>query len=88
MLEGWRSWWMAYLVLALGLPILYGWGYRGWGPPLPSYVQSRRQRQAGAARLRGSAVVFNHRAWGRAGDVMWLLLAGGLVWTVGAHVGR
>jgi hypothetical protein len=24
----------------------YGWGYRGWGPPYPRYIQRRRAQQA------------------------------------------
>lgn len=29
--------WLFFVFLFLLLPLSYGWGYRGWGPPYPSY---------------------------------------------------
>ena len=70
------SWWLFWMVLMFVLvvpPLGYGWGYRGWGPPYPRYVQRRRRQRAAAT---GS---FNHEAWGWGGDFVWvvLLLGGG-----------
>lgn len=42
--------WIAFMFLFLVPPIGYGWGYRGWGAPYPSYVQ-RRRGQAAIGRL-------------------------------------
>ncbi len=77
--------WKILPLVAL-LPMLYGWAYRGLGPPLPSYLQRRLQERAAGSRRRGSAAVHDYRAWGRAGDVVWLFvgvtLAGGLAVSV------
>ncbi len=43
--------WMAFMFLFLVSPVGYGWSYRGWGPPLPSYIQ--RRRAARGSMLRG-----------------------------------
>jgi hypothetical protein len=65
-------WWF-WLVLALVvfLPTGYGWGYRGWGAPYPSYLQRRRMQIAMNA---GSSRGFDHLAWGRGGDFIWALV--------------
>lgn len=31
----WFVFWMLFVVILLLLPLSYGWGYRGWGPPYP-----------------------------------------------------
>jgi hypothetical protein len=36
----WLLWWVFLLVFLLP-PVGYGWGYRRWGPPYPSYFQRR-----------------------------------------------
>jgi len=44
----------------------YGWGYRGWGPPYPRYVQRRRAQRAAVG---GGSASFDHQAWGWGGDL-------------------
>ncbi len=68
--------WIGFMFVFLVSPVSYGWGYRGWGPPYPSYYQRRRgERFAGTA---GAA--FDHQAWGRGGDFIWgTLLFGALM---------
>jgi hypothetical protein len=61
------------------VPVGYGWGYRGWGPPYPSYLQRRREQRAVAG---GGVTAFNHRSWGLGGDFVWLMLAVAFFWTV------
>ncbi len=56
------------MMLVFFLPVGYGWGYRGWGVPYPSYVQRRRMQRASSA---GRLTAFNHQAWGRGGDFIW-----------------
>ena len=68
-------WWTAILMIFLVTPIGYGWGYRGWGPPYPSYVQRQRSQRALAG---GGQADFNHQAWGWGGDLLWVVL---LFWT-------
>ena len=46
MMSSWWFLWLAFMLLFLIPPLGYGWGYRGWGPPYPSYVQRRRGQQA------------------------------------------
>ena len=77
MMSSWWLLWMAFMFFLLVSPVGYAWGYRGWGPPYPSYIQRRRARQAATA---GGSSSFNHHAWGRAGDVVWIVLLVGLLW--------
>jgi hypothetical protein len=72
----WLWLWMIFMFVFLVLPGGYGWGYRGWGPPYPRYMQRRRGDRAAA---RGTPGSFDHRAWGLGGDVIWLLL---IFWVV------
>jgi hypothetical protein len=55
------------MMLVFLLPVGYGWGYRGWGVPYPSYVQRRRMESPSKA---GTAGAIDHRAWGLGGDVI------------------
>ena len=64
-------WFWLAMMLIFALPVGYGWGYRGWGAPYPSYVQRRRVQWAES---NGTAAAFNHRAWGRGGDLIWGLM--------------
>lgn len=82
---------MAVMFLFLVPPIGYGWGYRGWGPPYPRYIQRRRGERAvagpaGVAGAPGVAGVaapgFNHRSWGWGGDVVWMVVLLGMFWAV------
>jgi hypothetical protein len=68
------SWWwlgIAFMFLFIVPPVGYGWGYRGWGPPYPRYIQRRRGQQAVAV---GSPAAFNHHSWGWGGDFVWMML--------------
>ena len=76
------SWWLLWIVFMLVLlvaPTGYGWGYRGWGPPYPRYVQRRRGQKAVAT---GGPSSMNHQAWGWGGDFVWIVLAVGVLWAV------
>jgi hypothetical protein len=64
------GWLWVVVTLVFFLPVGYGWGYRGWGAPYPSYVQRRRQSSLGT---RGAGT-FDHQAWGRVGDLVWALI--------------
>lgn len=68
--------WMGFMFMFFLSPIGYGWGYRGWGPPYPRYIQRRRALQAAYS---PASVASKHRAWGRGGDFVWavLLIGGG-----------
>ncbi len=77
--NSWWWWWMAFMLCFLITPIGYGWGYRGWGAPYPSYIQRRRWQRATAA---GGWSDFNHRAWGWTGDLIWMSLIIGMLWAV------
>jgi len=69
MLSFMYMWWFwAAMMLVFFLPVGYGWGYRGWGAPYPSYVQRRRMQYAVRA---GGSQSFDHQAWGRGGDILW-----------------
>ena len=69
--------WLMFMVVFLVMPIGYGWGFRGWGMAYPSFVQQRRARRAGS---NGSSSSFDHQAWGRGGDALWLVVLIGVFW--------
>ena len=78
------SWWLLWMVLMFFLlvpPLGYGWGYRGWGPPYPRYVQRRRSQQLTAS---GAARPFKHEHWGRGGDLLWVVFFIDLFWLITA----
>lgn len=79
----WFWWWLVFLVLLFALPVTYGWGYRRWGPPYPSWWAARRARRrpVGAAAPAPEPV-----GWGALADLMWLVLLVALVWFVVAVV--
>jgi hypothetical protein len=81
MMSSWWLTWMLFMLIFVLPPIGYGWGYRGWGPPYPRYVQRRRGSLAPGS---ADAVPFDHHAWGRGGDLMWMAL---LVWGLWAVSG-
>ena len=73
------TWWFYCLLLMLVVTLAsvgYGWGYRGWGPPYPRYVQRRRHLRAHAA---GSTAV-TYQAWGWGGDFVWVAAVIGILW--------
>lgn len=72
--------WMAFMFIFLLSPVGYGWGYRRWGPPYPTYIQRRRGQRAVAAG--GTATV--HQSWGMAGDVVWIVFFVSVLWAVTA----
>lgn len=75
-----NTWWLVWLacmfVFVLS-PVGYGWGYRGWGPPYPRYLQRRRGQLAAAS---GTPSSFDHQAWGLGGDLIWIMFVVGLLW--------
>jgi len=78
MTNSWWWLWIAFLFIFLLPPIGYGWGYRGWGPPYPRYIQRRRAQRGTVS---GSAS-FDHHAWGWGGDFVWMLLFIWMFWVV------
>ncbi len=82
------SWWlwMVFLFLFIVPPLGYGWGYRGWGPPFPRYIQRRRGQRAVS---NGGSLASDHLAWGWGGDLVWAALLVGVLWAVcGAILAR
>lgn len=75
----WWWMWMVVMVLFWMLPMGYGWGYRGWGPPYPRYIQRRRGALAATS---GGSATFNHHSWGLGGDFVWVVLFFGVLWAV------
>lgn len=75
------SWWWVWMLLMFLLLVPttgYGWGYRGWGPPYPRYVQRRRGARAAAST--GGSATYSHESWGWGGDLVWsVLLIGSFV---------
>jgi hypothetical protein len=77
MMNSWWFWWMIFMFFLLVAPVGYGWGYRGWGPPYPSYLQRARERRAASS---GASGTFNHYSWGWGGDLVWVMVAVGIFW--------
>lgn len=82
MFGSWWFLWMAFMFIFLIPPIGYGWGYRGWGPPYPRYVQRRRGQAAIAA---GGPSTFDHHSWGWGGDFIWIILFIGVLWAISGY---
>lgn len=78
-MSSWWWLWMVFTLLFLVFPIGYGWGYRGWGPPYPRYIQRRRAQELSA---NGHSPPFVHQSWGWGGDFVWIVFLVGLVWAV------
>lgn len=76
MVSSWWWLWVVFMFLILLPPMGYGWGYRGWGPPYPRFIQRRRATRAAAS---GSSAQFDHHAWGWGGDLIWL---GSFIWMI------
>jgi hypothetical protein len=74
-----NAWWVIWVMFAFlfMVPVGYAWGYRGWGPPYPTYLQRRRQQRAAAT---GVVAAFNHRSWGLSGDFVWVVILVALFW--------
>ena len=77
MMSSWWILWTLFLFLLLVPAMGYGWAYRGWGPPYPTYVQRRRTLRASEA---GGSATFDHQAWGWGGDFVWMVLAVAVLW--------
>jgi hypothetical protein len=71
MMSSWWILWMAFMFLFLVSPVSYGWGYRGWGPPYPRYIQRRRGLRASST---GQPADLHHQSWGWGGDFVWVVL--------------
>jgi hypothetical protein len=76
MLGSWWLFWLFFMFLFLVPPVGYGWGYRGWGPPYPRFIQRRRARQAATKGI----ATHDHHAWGWGGDLVWMVLLIGMFW--------
>ena len=81
MMISWWFLWMIFMLMFLVTPMGYGWGYRGWGPPYPRYLQRRRGERAA---LMNTSASFNHHSWGWAGDAVWLAFAVAMFWAATA----
>jgi hypothetical protein len=81
MIGTWWLMWLVFMVVFCASPVGYGWAYRGWGPPVPRYVQRRR-----ALRDAANAPITAHEAWGWAGDFVWIVLFGGVIWAIAAFL--
>lgn len=73
MMGSWWTLWLVFMIVLLVTPLGYGWGYRGWGPPFPRYIQRRR-----AAATDGAAAL-SHQSWGWAGDFVWMVVIIGVL---------
>jgi hypothetical protein len=67
--------WLILLLVLFLLPLGYGWGYRGWGPPYPRLYR-RRAAAGGDESLAG---------WGYRAELLWLVLALLFVWLLVAR---
>ncbi len=88
MMGSWWLLWMVFLFVFLLPPLGYGWGYRGWGPPYPRYVQRRRAAAFAGGAGGGATASFNHHAWSWGGDYVWLMVTVGVFWAVIALLWR
>jgi hypothetical protein len=77
MMYGWSWWWLWMVFLLVWMiPTGYGWGYRGWGPPYPRFVQRRR----GPPIADADSPTPHHLSWGWGGDFVWTMFLIGMMW--------
>jgi hypothetical protein len=81
MIGVWWWFWVGFMFLFLVSPVGYGWGYRGWGPPLPSYFQRRGGSQTSRSVREHDS---DRSGWGITGDLVWLVALAGIVWAISA----
>ncbi|MGY2079905.1 hypothetical protein [Modestobacter sp. SYSU DS0657] len=85
----WLWLWFLFVVLLFLIPLAYGWGYRGWGAPYPSYYRARRHGATSADAAVDPAedpTLVEERSWGLLADVLWVVLVVAMVWLVVALV--
>jgi hypothetical protein len=76
----WHLWYFAMFTILIPV-VAYGWGYRGWGPPFPRFIQRRRANvatgpsSATAETMDGRYTAFNPEGWGWVGDLVWFSFA-------------
>lgn len=93
----WYWWlWIAFVLFVILMPLGYGWGYRGWGPPYPRYYDRGRARVGGRPYpapgstqrepLPGDPGMpvagASTGAWGVAADIFWLAVLGAIIWAI------
>jgi hypothetical protein len=76
-MSSWWILWMVFMFLFLVSPVSYGWGYRGWGPPYPRYIQRRRALRATTIAQPADR---RHQSWGWGGDFVWVVLLLAVGW--------
>ena len=71
----WFWWWLIFMLLFFFVPLGYGWGYRRWGPPYPSWTaRARAARESELA------------TWGLLADLVWVVLLIGVFWLILAAI--
>lgn len=82
--------WMSFVLVFLLMPVGYGWGYRGWGPPYPAYYRSRRQGvtvPAGGRYTEAQAVETTEpETWGVLADMVWIVSVIAVGWLLFAWI--
>ncbi len=63
-------WWLAFVVIFFFIPLIYGWGYRGWGP------WYRRRRPP------GTDLTETDSGWGWLGIFLWVILIVAIIWAI------
>ena len=81
MISSWWLMWWVFMLFVLIPPVGYGWGYRRWGPPYPSYFQRRRAERIGASTAPAS-LPFDHYSWSWGGDLLWIGFMIAMVWAM------
>ena len=71
----WLWWWMVFVILLLAFPVGYGWGYRRWGLPYPSWTVAAREQRARSA-----------ATWGFIADLVWVVFVIAVIWLIAALV--
>lgn len=78
----WWWWlWLVFVVSLLVVPLGYGWGVRGWGPPYPSYWRRRAAAGGGPPppEMAQTPPVMQD-GWGVGADLLWAVLIFAVIW--------
>jgi len=91
----WWWWvWIAFIFFVFFVPLSYGWGRRGWGPPCPTYYRRRVYAQRSTIVPESGQVVvedpaapapvdpYSASGWTWLADLFWLAVLAAIAWAV------
>lgn len=77
----WFFFWLAFVLFFFVTPLIYGWGYKGWGAP-----PYRRRRSTPVDEDRLAEARVEQEMWGWLAAFVWIAFIAALIWLVVALI--